>query len=85
MQPLLDDLQAGQTPGVKISGVGYTAYKVRLPNTDAGRGKSGGYRVIYSLETEADRLLLAIYSKVEQSDLAPGKVKAIIETELSGG
>lgn len=84
LQPLLDDLQAGARPGASIRGVGYAAYKVRLPNTDAGRGKSGGYRVIYYLETEADLLLLTIYSKTEQSDLAPHQIKRIIDEELSG-
>lgn len=83
LQPLLDGLQAGVTPGDQIPGVGYTAYKVRLPNTDAGRGKSSGYRVIYYLETEADLLLLTIYSKTEQSDLAPHQVKRIIDEEFS--
>ena len=30
----------------------YDVYKLRLPNCDAGVGKSNGYRVIYSVITE---------------------------------
>jgi mRNA-degrading endonuclease RelE of RelBE toxin-antitoxin system len=41
-QPLIDRLTAGETPGDRIEGMGYTLYKVRLRNTSAARGKSGG-------------------------------------------
>lgn len=40
LQPLLDKLQAGATPGDQVQGTRYTAYKVRLPNSDARRGTS---------------------------------------------
>jgi mRNA-degrading endonuclease RelE of RelBE toxin-antitoxin system len=46
LQPLIDQLIAGETHGDQIQSTGYTVYKVRLPNRDAQRGKSGGYRVI---------------------------------------
>ena len=54
LQVLIDQLQAGQVPGDQITGVGFTVYKVRLKNSDAQKGKSGGYRVIYYAKTEAD-------------------------------
>lgn len=44
---LIEQLVAGETPGDQIQATGYTVYKVRLPNPDTQRGKSGGYRVIY--------------------------------------
>lgn len=84
LQPLIDDLQAGRTPGDQITGTDYTVYKVRLANTDMSRGKSGGYRVIYWLQTADEPLLLAIYSKSEQGDLSVNQIKRIVAEELDG-
>lgn len=47
VQPLINQLSLGETPGDQIQATGYTVYKVRLSNRDTKRGKSGGYRVIY--------------------------------------
>ena len=58
LEPLLAQLQAGDCPGDQISGITYTVFKVRLRNTDAQRGKSGGYRVIYYLKTKAKIILV---------------------------
>lgn len=82
LQPLIDELLAGNTSGEQIAGVGFTVYKVRLPNTDARRGKSGGYRVIYWLETVDARVLLTIYSKAEQADLSSKQIKRILIEEF---
>jgi len=49
LEPLIEQLVAGETPGDRLQGVPAVAYKVRLTNRDARRGKSGGYRVIYCL------------------------------------
>jgi len=38
-----------------------SSIKVRLRNSDAQRGKSGGYRVIYYLKTKAKIILVTIY------------------------
>lgn len=84
LQPLLDELQAGATPGDQVQGTGYAAYKVRLPNSDAQRGTRGGYRVIYYVQTASGRLLVAIYSKTEQSDIPADGIRRIIEEELGG-
>jgi mRNA-degrading endonuclease RelE of RelBE toxin-antitoxin system len=58
LEPLLAQLQTGDCPGDQISGIIYTVFKVRLRNTDAQRGKSGGYRVIYYLKTKAKIILV---------------------------
>lgn len=83
LRPVLDEIQAGQTPGDQIQGTGYTVYKVRVANSDAQRGTSGGYRMIYYVQTADSRLLLAIYSKSEQSDIPADNIKHIIEEELA--
>lgn len=65
--------------GDQIQGVGYTAYKARVKNSDACRGKSGGYRVIYYIRT-ADRLiLLTIYAKTKQTDISVEEIRRIID------
>lgn len=78
VQPLLDALTAGQTPGDQISGVEYEVFKVRMRNTDSGKGKSGGYRIIYRRMTDGSILLITIYSKTEQADVEPKEIRQII-------
>ncbi|HIK10978.1 MAG TPA: type II toxin-antitoxin system RelE/ParE family toxin [Oscillatoriaceae cyanobacterium M33_DOE_052] len=70
IQPLIEQLQAGQTPGDRISGVKYQVFKVRLKNSNIQKGKSGGYRVIYYLKTEQNIILTTIYSKSDFSDIS---------------
>ncbi len=71
IKPIIDALQADETPGDQIIGTDYTLYKVRAKNSDANRGKSGGYRVIYYLKTSTRCTLVTIYSKSDQDDIAP--------------
>src|SRR4030095_2530014 len=78
VQPLLDELGHGQTPGDQIQGVQYDVFKVRVRNSDSGKGKSGGYRVIYQRTTEGAIVLITIYSKTEQEDIAAGDIRQII-------
>ena len=84
IQPIIEQLEAGETPGDQIQGRGYTVYKVRVRNSAAKRGKSGGYRIIYYLETEIDILLVTIYSKTDQSDIAADEIRQIISKEENG-
>lgn len=69
--PMINALYAGETPGDQMTGQDYTLYKVRAPNSDSQRGKSGGYRVIYYLKTTTRCILVAIYSKSDQEDMEP--------------
>lgn len=69
VEALADQLEAGETPGDRIPGLTVKVYKARLRNTDARRSKSGGYRVIYYLETADSRVFITIYSKSDQSDI----------------
>lgn len=83
VQALILQLEQGETPGDQIQGTGYTAYKTRLANPDAGRGKSGGYRVIYYIRTVDKTIALLIYSKSDQVDISPDEIKRLIEEYLS--
>jgi len=84
VQPLIEQLEAGETPGDQLQGIGHTLYKVRVKNSDAKRGKSGGYRIIYYLHTAESVLLVTIYSKTEQSDIEAAELAEIIRQEAEG-
>lgn len=43
------------------------------------RGKSGGFRIIYYIETEEILLLVTIYSKTEYADIDEETIRAIIK------
>ena len=70
LQPLIEQLKSGETPGDRVTGIKYQIFKVRLKNSNIQKGKSGGYRVIYYLKTETDIILATIYSKSDLSDVS---------------
>ncbi len=81
IDPIIAALQNGETPGDRMTGMGRTLYKVRAPNSDTRRGKSGGYRVIYYLVTDERCLLVTIYSKVDQEDVSADVIRRILLDE----
>ena len=78
LQPILDTLASGSKPGDQVPRVRYEVYKVRAKNSDASRGKSGGYRIIYYIKSESEVVLVTVYSKTEQADIAPEDIRQII-------
>jgi mRNA-degrading endonuclease RelE of RelBE toxin-antitoxin system len=78
IQSIIEDLIRGKTPGDQIPGVRYEVFKVRASNSDATKGKSGGYRVIYYRPNNEATVLITIYSKSEQSDVTPAEIRRII-------
>ena len=76
---LKSQLKSGDRPGNRLTGIGYEAYKVRLPNRSARRGKSGGFRVIYQERSGRLVLLLLVYSKTERSDIPDDVIVRVIE------
>ncbi|RLD06872.1 MAG: type II toxin-antitoxin system RelE/ParE family toxin, partial [Chloroflexi bacterium] len=46
---------------------------------DINKGKSAGYRIIYYLKTQTSVILVTIYSKTEQSDVSPNRIRRIVE------
>jgi mRNA-degrading endonuclease RelE of RelBE toxin-antitoxin system len=78
IEPVIEQLQAGEFVGDQIPRTSYTLYKVRVRNRDAQRGKRGGYRMIYYLQTPARIILITIYSKTEQSDISAVELRRII-------
>ncbi len=78
IQPVIEQLEQGELPGEQISGVGYAVFKLRVRNSDAQKGKSGGYRLIYYVKTATGIILLTIYAKSEQVDIAVDDICRII-------
>lgn len=85
LQPLIEQLQAGEIPGDRITGIKYQIFKVRLKNSNIQKGKSGGYRVIYYLKTDEGIILATIYSKSDITDVSNETILEAIaqyETEI---
>lgn len=78
LQPLINELQSGKLLGDQIPGTGYTIFKVRLKNSDIQKGKSAGYRIIYQLKNSTIILLVAIYSKSDQNNIALEIIQEIV-------
>jgi mRNA-degrading endonuclease RelE of RelBE toxin-antitoxin system len=76
---LVQELENDAILGDQIPTVHFEVYKVRLANPDAQKGKSGGFRVIYYLKTTNLVLFINIYSKSEQTDMAPSEIAEWIE------
>ena len=75
----IQQLKEDERPGGKIAGVGYDVYKVRLANLSAQRGNSGGFRAIYFVLLAHHVMLITIYSKTDQADISPGKIRQVLE------
>lgn len=78
IQPIIDELQAGNFVGDQISGTAATVFKIRAKNSDIPTGKSGGYRVIYQVLSPENVLLLLIYAKSDQADVSLEEIEAAI-------
>lgn len=78
VEPIIESLETGQTPGDQITGTGYTIFKVRVQNSDIRKGKRAGYRMIYYLATADLVVLLTIYSKSDQGDISARKLRQIV-------
>ncbi|NEO87381.1 MAG: type II toxin-antitoxin system RelE/ParE family toxin [Spirulina sp. SIO3F2] len=78
LQPVLQQLQAGDFIGDQITGLNATAFKARIRNSDIPTGKSGGYRLIYQILSPSSIALLVIYAKSEQVDINADEIKALL-------
>ncbi|MFM9266664.1 type II toxin-antitoxin system RelE/ParE family toxin [Tychonema sp. BBK16] len=74
IQPVLDQIIQGNFIGDQITGTQYIVYKVRAKNSDAQVGKSGGYRLIYQVESSTQVVLHLIYSKSEQANVSAEEI-----------
>lgn len=74
---LEDEIADNPTRSPVVPGGG-GARKIRRPNPTSGKGKSGGYRVLYVVfPAYGTVFLLAAWSKSEREDLEPDDYKTI--------
>ncbi|MFS8118341.1 MAG: type II toxin-antitoxin system RelE family toxin [Microcoleus sp.] len=78
IQPVLNEIIQGNFIGNQITGTQYIVYKVRAKNSDAQVGKSGGYRLIYQVESPNQVVLHLIYSKSEQANVGAEEIQTAI-------
>ena len=78
IKPVVEQLEQGDLPGDQIPGVGYAVFKLRVRSSDIQKGKSGGYRLIYYVKTSTGIILLTIYAKSEQVDIAAKDIQNIV-------
>jgi len=81
LEPLVQQLRQGETPGDQFPGTGFTVYKVRLASHTMRRGKRGGLRVIYYIRTPERIFLISVYAKSQQEDISPEEIRRIIVEE----
>lgn len=78
LQPILDQLAQGERPGDRLQGLSLNIFKVRIKNSDIGKGKSAGYRLIYYAELAERIVLLTIYSKSDRTDIGSQEILEIL-------
>lgn len=84
LDALFVKLEQGQTPGDRISGVGYVAYKVRVRSSDMNRGENAAFRAVYYVKTKECVVMVTIYAKPSQKDIANKALKRMIDDILQG-
>ncbi|MCU0464264.1 MAG: type II toxin-antitoxin system RelE/ParE family toxin [Anaerolineae bacterium] len=71
VDPTLDALKRGEILGDRIPNFpSHAVYKVRVANSDAKRGKSGGYRIIFCVYLDDAVVLITIYSKSDMDNVS---------------
>lgn len=85
VEPLIQEIQAGNFLGDRLSGLGenYVVYKVRAKNSNIQKGKSAGYRIIYQVHSSTNVILLNIYSKSERQDITAEEIGNIVAQSAS--
>lgn len=78
IQPVIEQLEQGESLGDRIPGIGYAVFKLRVRNSNTQKGKSGSYRLIYYVKTATGIILLTVYAKSEQVDIATEDIRSII-------
>ncbi len=79
LNPYIDDLKLGKILGEQLQGISLKVYKVRIPNSSAGKGKRAGFRLIYYLQLPNEIILISIYSKNMQQNISNNEIIDIIK------
>ena len=88
IKTVTDELEKGNLIGDKLEGLNLpantAAYKVRVANSSANVGKSGGFRVLYYVAIADEIYLVTVYSKKDDIRVPSDKqvellIKAILQ------
>ena len=71
---LVAEMRNNHIRGDFLPGYGLPIYKVRAANRSAGRGKRGGFRIVYYLQSRDFIIFLHIYSKSDQEDARKSEI-----------
>jgi mRNA-degrading endonuclease RelE of RelBE toxin-antitoxin system len=78
VQPVIEQIQAGNFVGDQVPRTGHPIFKVRVRNNDIPKGKRSGYRLIYYLKTRTKVILVTVYSKPDQGDITAQQICKIL-------
>ena len=76
-EELLSELKQNTHIGIKLK---ENLFKIRLKGL--GKGKRGGYRIIYYIKDENEIVLIIIYAKNEISNIQIKEIEEILKKEL---
>ena len=80
---VIHGLENNPSKGVAIQGWDSKVWKVRAANSDATRGKSGGYRAIYYWDSCSTTVyLLFTYAKTQQVDMDKRSIEKLLKKLL---
>ncbi len=66
--------------GDAVTGLEGRVFKARLASSDMGKGKSGGFRIIYYLRNSENTIyLLTIYAKAYKEHIDPVEINALLK------
>ena len=82
---LLEELEKNPYVGDRLRGCAGPIFKIRMASMDMGRGKSGGFRIIYWVQKKEKIIyLLTLYPKSERENIEVSEVNEILsKTGLS--
>jgi len=75
VQPVIEQLEAGEIIGDKVPRTRHTVFKVRVRNSDIQKGKRSGYRLIYHPKTPTNIILVTICSMLDQADISAEQIR----------
>lgn len=82
-----DELASNPEMGNVIPGTNNTLRKVRLADPMSGKGKSGGFRLIYAWKHDFNAIILCIiYPKSDKRDVSPRELEDVLQyiDDISG-
>ena len=80
LEKLVDLLADNPVCGDAIPGLEGKIFKVRLASSDMGKGKSGGFRIIYFISNPDSTIyLLSIYAKAYKENVDASEIKMLMK------